>query len=368
MTEIDKYLGIYANPVKYARYGHSNHGARATSLLVKWGVTSVLDVGCGWNEFCAGLRSHLQARVVGVDFACPGADIRAAVTALPFADNEFDTVTSFDMLEHLRPEEVDDALKELARVACRFVFSISYVPSVNKWEGQTLHPTVRGEEWWMTRLMRAGAFKLQKIGKFITGQWGQKLNLSKEAKVILVGNGPSLLEGEQGAMIDSFDEVVRFNNYHIEGFEKHTGTRTTLWSTFFKRIDTQIRHGRVLCVHEGDNPSQPLSERYLIPSWFYERANRDLQRRADWKSGFDRDMDKKLLATSGLLVASFLIEVVGVRQITLAGFDHFSKSKSSLHHYWINKAYKQPPEHNGSLEEGMFAELKKVGKIEYLVA
>ena len=46
---------------------------------------------------------------------------------------------------------------------------------------------------------------------------------------ILVGNGTSLLDKEQGDLIDSYDTVVRFNQCRISGYEKHTGRKTNIW-------------------------------------------------------------------------------------------------------------------------------------------
>ena len=367
MTELDKYQGIYANPERFPKYGHSNHGRGAARLLTKWQPASVLDVGCGWNEFAGQMREEMPgARIVGVDFACPGADVIAPLTALPFADKEFDTITAFDVLEHLRPDEVDAALAEMARVSGRFIVSISYVPSVNKWQGQNLHPTVRPEEWWMIKLMQAGAAQLAKHGRYIVGSWRAKLPIQPADSVVLVGNGPSIVESKLGAAIDEHTHVVRFNNYQIAGFEQHTGERTTLWSTFFKRIDQTARDVPVFCIHENDQVPERAQPVYRLPMVYYQRINAELHRRADWKHGFQRDPERKLLATSGLLVLAYLLEVVGVQRVTLAGFDHFDKSRTGMHHYWLKQSFKRPPEHNGDLERQMFAELRQAGRIEYL--
>ena len=48
-------------------------------------------------------------------------------------------------------------------------------------------------------------------------------------KVLIVGNGPSLLKVEKGSLIDTFDHIVRFNAYAIDGYEKHVGSRTDCW-------------------------------------------------------------------------------------------------------------------------------------------
>lgn len=50
------------------------------------------------------------------------------------------------------------------------------------------------------------------------------LNLS--GRLIIVGNGP--ISGDYGALIDSYDVVVRINNYVLEGFKRIVGTKTTV--------------------------------------------------------------------------------------------------------------------------------------------
>lgn len=48
-------------------------------------------------------------------------------------------------------------------------------------------------------------------------------------KILLIGNGPCALDEERGAEIDDFEgKIVRFNGYHIDGYEKHIGTRTDI--------------------------------------------------------------------------------------------------------------------------------------------
>ena len=48
------------------------------------------------------------------------------------------------------------------------------------------------------------------------------------SSIILVGNGPSILENEFGSKIDEFDKVVRFNNFEVEGYEKHVGSKCNI--------------------------------------------------------------------------------------------------------------------------------------------
>jgi ubiquinone/menaquinone biosynthesis C-methylase UbiE len=168
LTELEKYKTIYGDTTgRWGRYGHKNHGRDALPLVRE--VPSLLDVGCGHNEFATKCRS-LGIAATGVDFACPSADVIASAEALPFEDKSFHTLTAFDMLEHLLPEQVEPVLREFARLSHHFVFSISYVPSIHKVAGETLHPCVRPEDWWIQRIHEAGG-TVQKTGKYLHGDW-----------------------------------------------------------------------------------------------------------------------------------------------------------------------------------------------------
>merc|ERR1719159_750726 len=53
----------------------------------------------------------------------------------------------------------------------------------------------------------------------------------KGKRIVVLGNGPSLVKGDPlGKAIDSMDEVVRFNNFQTKtsGLEEWTGAKTTV--------------------------------------------------------------------------------------------------------------------------------------------
>lgn len=176
-----KYHNLYHHKA-YAFYGHSNHGHKAhdlvSDMMNEAQNKSLLDVGCGWNEFVQQFRErHPGKRALGADFACPGADLIACATRLPLEAKSIGVLTAFDMLEHLLPEQVPFVLAEFARVAENFVFSISHVPSHVKWKGETLHPTVQPVEWWLSQIMCAGGCGIRQIQGFITGKWGNAVRI-----------------------------------------------------------------------------------------------------------------------------------------------------------------------------------------------
>jgi hypothetical protein len=366
MSELDKYLGIYRDQTgRFRAYGHSNHGAAAIPMIEGMRPTSILDIGCGWNEFAHEWQAR-GLRAIGVDFACPGADlIGDLVAGLPYAAREWDLLTAFDMLEHLRPDQVGPALREMARISVRFVLSISYADSRNRWKGATLHPTVRPEHWWIEQLRKAGAVGVRKEGRYLVGRWADRLVLAPSTRVILVGNGPGLLAAEHGAAIDEHDYVVRFNNYKIRGYERHVGTRIDLWSTVGTSVENELACPRALLINEGFPVPPGIEETYPLPRAIYDRYRRLAQDRAWLRSGCRID-PAPLLASSGLMAALWFLSEIEVETVTLAGFDHFQKAASQWHHYWIPRAYKRPAEHDGDAEAEIFAELERAGRVRYL--
>lgn len=190
------------------------------------------------------------------------------------------------------------------------------------------------------------------------------LNLPSSTKVVLVGNGPSLLQATNGSVIDKFDEVVRFNRFKLRGFEPHTGTRTTLWSTFghgYLPGDDDVRPSRMIFVYgERGEPAYAPDELFRIPRAFYN-TQRDRVRAASKRSP---EHIAKTGMSSGFVVAMWFLEVVGLDRITLAGLDHFRKDHSNQHHYYNPRGYGRPPELDGDAEADLLGEIgERIGRL-----
>jgi len=95
-----KYDKLYSKPTEY---GRTNHGHPYLERALKF--KSILDVGCGYNDFLKEVRDYNKTTgqydqkiwSIGVDFSCPGADELADILHLPFKDNSFELVTAFDV-------------------------------------------------------------------------------------------------------------------------------------------------------------------------------------------------------------------------------------------------------------------------------
>lgn len=171
-----KYVALATDPG--STYGSTNHGRFAYDLVRAFKPRFVVDFGCGRNDFIHHLR-RVGVDGLGVDFAFPQADIVAPMHRVPVSSGIADAVTCFDALEHLLPEEVDEVLAEMRRVAVvggHFVFSICTRPSSIKVAGEGLHPTVRSKAWWLERIASVGTVRQgpgtpHGSGRYITGTY-----------------------------------------------------------------------------------------------------------------------------------------------------------------------------------------------------
>jgi SAM-dependent methyltransferase len=135
---------------------------RLTQALEAAGITPgmrVLDVGCGRGEIlrhCA----RLGARAYGVDYAPVAVHIARELAAgegeergiagvyqadakwLPFPASWFDRVLMFDLVEHLHPWELDQALAEVRRVL-RPGGQLIVHTAPNAWYDRYAYPLVR---------------------------------------------------------------------------------------------------------------------------------------------------------------------------------------------------------------------------------
>ncbi len=125
----------------------------------------ILDVGCGRGEI---LRhcTHLGAEAHGIDYAATAVAMSRLVLVggeaagvyqadakwLPFADETFDRVLLYDLVEHLHPWELEQALRNVWRVL-RPNGRLIVHTAPNVWYDRYAYPVVR----WVRMLMGQGS-------------------------------------------------------------------------------------------------------------------------------------------------------------------------------------------------------------------
>lgn len=190
------------------------------------------------------------------------------------------------------------------------------------------------------------------------------LNLNEKESAIVIGNGPSLLFQKKGKIIDSFDQIFRFNKFAIKGFEHFVGSKTTVWCTHGKEqlpTDDDVRPDKILYVHgeRGDVPYEPKNL-WRMPLSFYYKIREEILNET-----LKKENREKLIPSTGILVILWLLDNV-YNSLYIAGLDNFSKNLSSQHHYWVKKNYAKPVEHDGEWEKNKIYKLIKDKKIKIL--
>jgi 2-polyprenyl-3-methyl-5-hydroxy-6-metoxy-1,4-benzoquinol methylase len=145
--------------------GHQRRFAFLADLLVR-GVAprSVLDAGCGEGGLVAELRragirsAGFEISSAGAERAsarCPGVVFRSSLDAIAVGSDAVDVVTCMDVLEHVPVLDVVESVRELVRVAERYV-----VATINLDNVYEFHPTILSRESWNSVFAVTGAVEL----------------------------------------------------------------------------------------------------------------------------------------------------------------------------------------------------------------
>lgn len=151
----------------------------------------------------------------------------------------------------------------------------------------------------------------------------------KKLTIAIVGNSPILLNEEYGDEIDQHDVVIRFNNFVIDGYEKHTGKKTTdiCFNPYTKRNDEILKlpkeHRLFFYTSEtNESLSEKLYEKYgcdltindvtiIDNEKYYKELCKKLQAKNNWQG------------SSGLIMCQKMADEYPNAQIDVYGITFF---------------------------------------------
>lgn len=190
-------------------------------------------------------------------------------------------------------------------------------------------------------------------------------------KCIVIGNASNILNKGLGNIIDSFENVVRFNRFKIGEYKKDLGTKCTHWVVGYNLAtdNMAVNNGyfnKNLNKLKLEHPE--LKQIIIITSTLTKK--RDFYKINELKNSIGTELIYKEYKpffkskpTSGFMAIKYFLSKH--KEISIAGFD-FGKS----HHYWGNHSIADEPapegKHPWSSEKNYINDLVKQNKIKVI--
>ena len=167
------------------------------------------------------------------------------------------------------------------------------------------------------------------------------------SKIILVGNGTSNLNFQNGRLIDKFETVLRFNSFKIKGYEKYVGGKTDIWFTANTYHMNRIEEFREVISHSWQWDSDKCK--------MFQRL---LSKRKDCIKTVKSFVKKIPVdhASSGLVAIHMMLQRYD--RVTITGFDWWNTKK---HHYGDEEI--RGKIHNPAREFEIIKDLSDKGKV-----
>ena len=158
----DTWNGYWQQPDRMGESSFDDPSPIARQILATCGLGRILDIGCGMGALVRELLKQ-GADAYGMDVSpvaashcensTPGRFYAGSILSIPFRDDSFDTIISTDCLEHLAPDDVAQALREMHRVCRRNLFlRVATGPD----RDGIWHLTVAKRDWWENAAFSAG--------------------------------------------------------------------------------------------------------------------------------------------------------------------------------------------------------------------
>lgn len=194
--------------------------------------------------------------------------------------------------------------------------------------------------------------------------------MKEPSKVAIIGNGASLIGRGLGGIIDSYEEVVRFNEFKTHGYEADVGNKTTIW---FNNRDTDHQSIRTKLF-------QHRPSRMYVHEWFIPETTPLLLQTSVELSGTGtqaKRVKQHLLAdmtaflgvaykgwSSGAIATWLMLQET--ESVVLAGFDWWHQP--AKFHYMDQQQFDHSSEsgHQPKIEKLFFDRLAGTGRLHFM--
>jgi hypothetical protein len=185
-------------------------------------------------------------------------------------------------------------------------------------------------------------------------------------EIIIIGNGTSVLEKENGKLIDSYENVVRFNAYKIKSYEKYIGEKTNIWFNVLplKMLYPRDTKYEKIYIHSwiSDPEKDKIYQQFKAK---YKTENTEILKTSK-KECFE--LEKFLGERYQAGFPTFSTGIVAIwmmcklyEKVTITGFDWWERDKN---HFYDNEP--KAKRHNPFLEKKIIDKLISQKKVEMI--
>ena len=163
----------------------------------------------------------------------------------------------------------------------------------------------------------------------------------KKKRILIIGNGPSLLEHKRGKEIDEFDIVVRFNTFKTDEYSEYVGTKTDIW--FINGVNIRKKNPKIIKMMNEIDYKQIFIEqnnidnkKSLLKNYPELKDNEKIEfcDLDEYNKIIDKFFKHSLKKPSLGVIGIYLIsQIYNTYDIYITGFDGFDKKNI---HYMDN--------------------------------
>lgn len=175
--------------------------------------------------------------------------------------------------------------------------------------------------------------------------------IQEKNSLIIVGSGTSLLDKKNGNLIDSYNDVVRFNDYKLEGFEDYVGTKITIWFNVNRQDKPGSLYFKKIFVHSWDEDINKC------PVYDFFKGRSNIEKLSRVVINRVLDLTNGASPSTGLLAIFYFLQYL--ETVTITGFDWWDRQE---HHYYGANHYRGP-NHKPEIEKKLIDQLINEGRV-----
>ena len=176
-----------------------------------------------------------------------------------------------------------------------------------------------------------------------------------DKSILVIGNGESILEKRLQKKIDSFNTILRINNYIIKDYELFVGTKTDIW---FNGANSKLVSPRIMPKQVIVAPPSEIIIKHQknLKDYIARRVGQDYNNltllRIEEIRKYETEVGSNRL-TTGLYAIKWALN--NFEKVYIHGFDFFINSKahyydSKLMNFVNNKILNKDHKHNNEHE------------------